>query len=264
MILITSKKNINQLIVRGGNLDIFRRLFFLLFFLLAIFCFILRPFAARAGDVVSQTLIEPSISISPDYFYTMDEIMYVEGRSSPNAMVSVLFEREGNVEKPVKFNVKADSSGEWVVADKVYLSSGDWKVTAKQQIGASVSGWSNPRIIRSVVTGISLFGLKIKYAVIVSVVLFFLLILLAVFIYFRKKIKSLQKGLRDRQLKETEERFHKGFAEIRRDLMDQLKALAQESQTRPLKPEEIEKRDKILEEIDSIERNLDHDIGDLK
>ncbi len=240
---------------------------FLNILILAIFftaSFVVLPENSYGQQNNNENLIEPSISISPDYFYTMEEIMYVEGRSNPAAIVTVLFEREGNIEKPVKFNTKADSSGEWVVAEKTYLSSGDWKVTARQQVGSSTSGWSNPRIIRSVVTGINLFGLKIKYAVIAFVVLFFLLILLFVYLYFRRKISNLQKGLREKQLRETEERFHKGFAEIRKDLMDQLKALAQESQTRPLRPEEVEKRDRLLEEIDSIERNLDHDIGDLK
>ncbi|MST04242.1 MAG: hypothetical protein EXS49_01585 [Candidatus Pacebacteria bacterium] len=217
------------------------------------------------GQQNIQNLVEPSISIVPEpEFNTIEDFLYIEGRSNPNAIITVMLEKQGNPEKPVKFVRNADSLGEWVVTDRVYLTSGDWKVVARQQIGASVSGWSNPRIIRSKVNGINIFGLRIKYVFIASILLFFLLILLAVFIYFKKKINILQKGLRDKQLKDTEERFHKGFAEIRKDLMDQLKALAQESQTRPLKPEEIEKRDKILEEIDSIERNLDHDIGDLK
>ncbi len=205
--------------------------------------------------------IEPYISISPDSFNTLEEILYVEGRSDPNAIVTVLLEQQGK--QPVKFTVKADSSGEWVVAEKTYLSAGNWEVRARQQVGALFSGWSNPRVIQSAVNGIDIFGFKIRYVVIAVVVFIFLAILGSVFFYFRRKIQNLQRGLIEKQIKETEERFHRGFEEIRKDLMDQLKDLALNAQTRALTPDEVEKRDHVLRELEQLERNLDHDIGDI-
>jgi hypothetical protein len=190
-----------------------------------------------------EALGEPYISISPDQFYPLEEILYVEGRADPNAIVSVLIEKQGD--KPIKFTVKADSAGEWVVAEKTFLSAG------------------NPRVIRSVVTGIDFFGLQVRYAVLAAVAALFLAIITALFIYFRKKIQRLQRGLMEKQLRETEERFHKGFAEIRGELMDQLKALANETQGRALTPDEVGRRNRILAELEELERNLEHDIGDI-
>lgn len=205
--------------------------------------------------------VEPYISISPDVFYPLEEILYIEGRAEPNAVVTVVLQKQGD--KPVRFTVKADSGGEWVVAEKTYLSGGNWEVRARQQVGTEVSGWSNPRVIRSVVTGVNIFGLNIRYVAIAVFVLIFLGIIAFLLIYFRRKIQKLQKGLVEKQLRETEERFHKGFAEIRKDLMDQLKDLAMNSQGRALTPQEIEKRDHILREIEEMEKNLEHDITDI-
>ena len=217
---------------------------------------------AQVREPVSQEgPAEPYISISPDTFYPLEEILYIEGRADPNALVTVVLQKQGD--KPVKFTVKTDSGGEWVVAEKTYLTSGNWEVRARQQVGTAVSGWSNPRVVRSVVTGVNIFGLNIRYVAIALVAFLFLGVIAFLLVYFRRKIQKLQKGLIEKQLRETEERFHKGFAEIRKDLMDQLKDLAINSQGRSLTPNEIEKRDHILREIEEMEKNLEHDIGDI-
>ena len=59
------------------------------------------------------------------------------------------------------------------------------------------------------------------------------------------------------------ERMTRGFAEIRKDLMDQLKDLAVNSEGRSLTREEIEKRDHILRELEELEKNLEHDVVDI-
>lgn len=205
---------------------------------------------------------EPTISISPDYFYPLEEILYLEGRANPNAIVTVNITKQA--EKPIKFTVKTDSSGEWVVAEKTYLSSGNWEVRARQQVGTVLSSWSNPRVIRSVVTGVNIFGLQIRYVVIAGVIFIFLAIIAGIFIYFKRKIRRLKRGLLERQIKDTEERFHRGFAEIRQDLMNQLKELAINSQGRPLTAEEVDKRDKVLRELEEMEKNLEHDVSDIR
>ena len=210
---------------------------------------------------VYQEILEPTISISPDYFYTFEEVLYLEGRANPNAIVTVTLQKQG--EQPVKFTVKADSSGEWVVAEKTYLSGGNWQVRAKQQVGGILSQESNPRVIRSVVTGITLLGLNIRYVVIAAVSFVFIITLVGIFIYFHRKINRLKRGLLEKHLHETEERFHKGFAELRSDLMGQLKDLANDTAGRILSSDEIEKRDRLLRQLEELEQNLEHDLGDI-
>ena len=220
------------------------------------------PLSPPVAQVPRPAPSEPYIAISPDNFYTLEEILYIEGRSEPNAIVTVTLTKQQG-EKPVKFTVKADSMGEWVVAEKTYLSAGNWQVRAKQLVGTQVSGESNPRVIQSIVTGVNLFGWNIRYVAIAAVILVFLAVIAFIFFYFRRKIARLRRGLMAKQLHETEDRFHRGFAEIRKDLMDQLKDLAVNSQGRPLTTEEIEKRDHVLRELEELEMNLEHDVTDI-
>ncbi|HEY4475457.1 MAG TPA: hypothetical protein VJB92_01915 [Candidatus Paceibacterota bacterium] len=210
-----------------------------------------------------EPLGEPYIARSPDYFYPFDEVLYIEGRAEPGAIVSVELRKESGTEKPVKFTEKTDVFGEWVVAEKVYLSPGNWQVRARQQLGTRLSGESNPRVIRSIATGITVLGMHVRYIIIAAFGLVFLGILLSIFFYFRRKVRLLERGLMEKQLKDTEERFHRGFSEIRKDLMDQLKDLALNSQGRTLTPEEVGKRDHILRELEELEKNLEHDIGGI-
>jgi hypothetical protein len=205
---------------------------------------------------------EPYIAISPDYFYTLEEILYIEGRSDPNAIVTITLQKQG--ERPIKFTIKADSLGEWVVAEKAYLSAGNWQVRARQLVGTLVSGESNPRVIRSVVTGVDIFGVRIRYVVIGIIIFLFLGVLTGVFIYFRRRIKLLQKSMIQKQLQQTEEKIHHGFSEIRKDLMDQLKDLAASTQNRTLTADEVARRDHILGQLEELEKNLDHDLGDIQ
>ena len=216
-----------------------------------------------APPPLPQSPPEPYISISPDIFKPIEEILYIEGRANPNAIVTVQIRKEAGTESPIQFKIKTDASGEWVVAEKAYLSAGNWQVRARQQVGALVSSESNPRVIRSVVTGIPIFGIYIRYAAMAGAILLFIFIVLGIVFYFHKKINLLQKGLMEKQLRETEERFHRGFAEIRKELMDELKELATNAAGRPLTSEEIEKRDRVIRELESLEQGLDHDIGDI-
>lgn len=212
---------------------------------------------------VRQPLAEPIISISPDDFKPLEEFLYVEGYAVPNATVYVEFQKQG--EKPVKFSVRALSNGEWTLnQQKTFLSSGYWEIRARQQVGTEVSGWSNPRVIRSVVTGVSFLGFNIRYVVIATILLVFILIIAAIFFYFLRRIRHFKEQLFEKQLHDTEDRYRKGFAEIRKDLMDELKLLSANAQGRAMTPEELERKDHILRELDELEHTLSQDMGNIR
>lgn len=209
-----------------------------------------------------RELREPSIAISPSYFNPFEEILYLEGRSEPDTVVTVVLQKSGD--KPVKFTISPDSTGEWVVQEKTYLSSGDWEVRARAQRGSDLSDWSNPRIIRAIAGGISLFGLRIRYVVIGAVVFTFLLILAGIFFYFTRKIKKLKRGLFEKQVHETRERAHDSFVTLRRELSERLKSIVANADKRPLTADEIEQQERILRQLDELEQRMEHDIGDIE
>ncbi|MEK7612136.1 MAG: hypothetical protein AAB407_02230 [Patescibacteria group bacterium] len=234
------------------------------FLLISLFFLAFSAYAQESGisGVANQAPPpEPYISISPDTFYTLEDMLYIEGRGDPNAIVTVTLQKQGT--QPIKFTVKADSFGEWVIAEKTYLVAGNWEVRARQKVGTLVSGESNPRVIRSVVTGFTIFGFQVRYIVVAGIAVFFIAIIVGIFLYFRKKISLLKQGLMEKQLRETETRFHESFTEIRKNLMDELKDLAASSEGRTLTSGELDKRDRILREVEELEQNLEHDIHDI-
>lgn len=219
-------------------------------------------FAQAPTPVPSSPLREPSITVSPSYFDPFEEILFVEGYSEPNTIVTIVFQKAG--EKPVKFTKTPDSRGEWVIQEKTYLSAGDWEVRARAERGSEFSDWSNPRLIRAVAGGISIFGLRIRYMVVGSVIFIFVLILASILFYFTRKIKSLKRGLFEKQVHETHDRAHEGFTELRRELTARLKSLVANADKRPLTAEEIDQQERILHELDELEQRMEHDIGDIE
>lgn len=221
------------------------------------------PDEKSVQKVLVQEIVlpEPSIAITPDVFYPLDEILYIEGRGAPEAVVTVALQKQG--EKPLKFSVKADSFGEWVVSEKTYMPSGNWEVRARQQSKGEVSDWSNPRVIRSVVTGVNIFGFNVRYVVITVILLLFFAIIAGILFYFLRKIKNLKQGLLEKQLRETETQFHENVSVIRRDLMSELQTIVANAEKRPLTSEELARRDHLLSELDNLEKSMEHNIQDI-
>ena len=145
--------------------------------------------AASGLNARGQVLPSPEISVHLDYFYPWEEILYLEGRAAPEALVTVSLEKTGR--EPVQFVAAADAAGAWIVAEKVYLSSGDWEIRARQQVGRAASAWSEPKALNSIVTGANILGLEVRYVGIAGVSLIFLMVIGALLFYSMRKIQKL-------------------------------------------------------------------------
>ncbi|PIT92763.1 MAG: hypothetical protein COU08_00745 [Candidatus Harrisonbacteria bacterium CG10_big_fil_rev_8_21_14_0_10_42_17] len=214
--------------------------------------------------VQNITLDQPYISVSPNLFYPLDEVLYIEGRGVPGATVTLTLEKEKPDDQPLKFTAHVDSFGEWVVAERTFLSSGVWRVYARQELGDEVSERSNPRVVRSVVTGINIFGYQVKYVVLAGLFLLVFLLVMAIFFYFIRKIGKLKRGLFAHQLHETEDRVRENLSSIRKELMAELQELANNTQGKQLDSDEVQKRDRILRRLEDLERDVDRDIDSLE
>src|SRR3989344_2574005 len=125
------------------------------------FLFIQGKLAFAVGE--SKNLVAPTISISHDIYYPLDEILYIEGRVKPDSTIEIQFQKQGA--RPLKFVSKSDANGEWVLAEKVPLEAGDWEVRVRALEGKDkVSAWSNPRVFKVIVSGIVIGGINIKFA----------------------------------------------------------------------------------------------------
>ena len=135
------------------------------------------------------------------------------------------------------------------------------RVTGKD---AEVSDWSNPRLLRSVVTGVRLGGATIKYVTIAAVSLLFLAVVFGIFAYFLLKVRKLRRELFGKEMKEAKASVEEGFAEIRKDLIEELRLIEVGAQGGKLSTSQLERKEHILREIHNIEKNIEKELGDVE
>lgn len=227
------------------------------FFSVFIFSFFLLNLSSAfaAGE-----LAVPTITINPDVYYPLDEILYLEGRATQNTAVQIQFQKQGA--RPVQFGAKSDPNGEWVLAEKVPLEAGDWEVRARQAFGNDkVSAWSNPRVFKVIISGITIGGVNIKFASFALVIFILLIVGVAIIFYFTGKVRRLNSVLLSKEIREAQGSVREGFSELRRDLLDELRLL--ESSGKTLSTEEISRKDHILRELEMLQKNMEREISDI-
>jgi len=213
--------------------------------------------SAQAAELASPTIV-----ITPDVYYPLDEVLYLEGQAEPNYVVELRFQMQGA--KPLTYRTKSDSRGEWVLVEKINLKAGDWEVktrTIDYKNNENISEWSNPRVFKVIVNGITIGGISIKFATL-SLIIFILLILCAVAVsYFSYRVSRLKVALLDKEISEAQQSAHKSFSEMRQNMLEELRLL--ESRKR-LSAEEIERKAHLLRDLENMERDLEKEIKDIE
>jgi len=224
--------------------------------------FTLSPFrAVRANE-----LRAPEISVVPAQYYPLDEILYLGGRVEPVSKVQIQFQKQGA--KPLKFNVKSDVNGEWVLAEKVPLMAGDWEVrvrlveATKNNPEGRTSEWSNPRIFNVIVTGITIGGVNVKFAFLSFIIIFLLLLGIAAASYFILKVRRLKSDLVSKEIREARESVREGVSHIRNDLIEELRFF--ESSEKPLSEEQLLRKKHLVSELDRLEKEMEREISDIE
>lgn len=155
--------------------------------------------------------------------------MYLEGNAEPNFIIQIRFQKQGA--KPLTFTAKSDSRGEWVLAEKVPLEAGDWEVRARTvdaENKDNISEWSNPRVFKVIISGITIGGINIKFAA-----LFLIIVVL----------------------------LSRGFVELRQGLIDELQILESHKN---LSQEELVRKEQLLRNLENLERNMQREIKDIE
>ena len=65
-------------------------------------------------------LTPPLITVSPEIYYPLDELLYIEGKAEPDSRILLQFQRQGS--EPVQFGVNSNERGEWKLSRKIFLS----------------------------------------------------------------------------------------------------------------------------------------------
>ncbi len=219
------------------------------------------------SPAVSLDIAEPTIAISPDIFYPLDEILYVEGLARPHASVKVELRKSGA--KPIRLSSQASANGEWTIAERLMLEKGDWEIRAQVVENGATSAWSNPRIIRAVINGFQIGNFTIKFSTAALYLSLLFMAGLSLLVYGsvrvrtmrrreenrirQKRIHELESKLKQKELEELTESVQKGFSEIRSDILE--KGIAQG--TLPQAQEES------IEKLQTIQSKIEEEIHDV-
>lgn len=213
----------------------------------------------------ADELPSPTITINPDIYYPLDEILYLEGRSKPNLTVSIQFSKQGT--KPLKFAAKSDANGEWVLAEKVPLEAGDWEVRARL-LGQkdAASDWSNPRVFKVIVSGIMIGNFNIKFAALTFFLVISLVLTAMIVAYFTQRIRQLRLQLVSKEVRETQESVHKGLSDIREHLFEELNHPESSEKHAEANHNEggFEHREHVLKDLERVEQNIEKEIEDVE
>ena len=207
---------------------------------------------------VRAELVSPTITISPDIYYPFEEILYLEGTSGPEMTVEIKLQKIGA--RPLTYTVRSKFDGEWVLAEKIPLSAGQWEVRARLLVDKEFSAWSNPRLFKVVISGVTLGGWNIKFA---SLTLLFVVLLIfgaVLALVFGLRIRSLKSALITKEVREAQDSVRTGVAELKQEVLDELKSL---NSKRALSADKLSRRDHLFRELERIEHQIERDIGDI-
>lgn len=218
-------------------------------------------FSFNVALFAAENLKVPTIAVYPNTYFPLDEFLYLEGRAQAETAVQIYFQKYGS--KPVKLNVQSDENGEWVLAQKILLDSGDWEVRVRTVLSSGkISDWSNPRVFEAVVSGITIGSVNIKFTVLSSILVILTIIITILVWYFAFRIRRLNGRLFIKEVKEAKDALHTGLATLKRDILDELHLL--DSENKPLSSKQLLRKERLLRELDKLEIKVEREIEDIE
>lgn len=124
-----------------------------------------------------------------------------------------------------------------------------------------VSDWSNPRVFKVVASGVTIGGINIKFAALVFIIIVLLGCGIVLALYFSGRVRRLRATLVAKEIREAQASVREGLSELRRDLLDELKTIESSSK---VSPEDFSRKEHIVRELDSLEKNMEKEIGDIE
>ncbi len=140
---------------------------------------------------VALVSVPPVIRFSPENFYPVTELLYVEGAAVPRAAVALLI--SGPNTSPLNFEINADAAGNWIFSKTVLLSPGVYEMRVRQSAGNMLSGWSAPKTLRALSAGVHLFGINFLYSTLAFFAAFMIAVMIVAHVYFWLKLRKIKR-----------------------------------------------------------------------
>lgn len=215
----------------------------------------------------------PTINIAPASYYPLDEILYLEGRASPNSDIDIVFEKITGGAQPVRIFAKANAGGEWFFSGRLELAGGEWSARARSIKGNENSDWSAPRIIRSIVSGFWVGSLRVKYVPVAAFLVVIFAVALGMLWYSARRVLKIERvrmgedtARREADMR-ARERFsavrlvEQSFGALRKRILEELDHLeAKAHREGALSEEEERHREELLRELRAAEESIGQEL----
>ncbi len=200
----------------------------------------------------------PSILIAPIQYDSLEEMLYIEGKSEPNATIDLLFETTSGAQ-PVRVETRANANGEWFFADRLELADGEWMLRARA-IASPASEWSVPRLIQVKHSGFYIGSLKIRYLPTIAGILVAIMGSCALFIYAFRKVRAVKHFVAHQKAQLT---ISQEFADLRQRISEELAFLEERSKRGALTEEEKSHKGHLLQELRKAEESIEKQIKEI-
>lgn len=219
-------------------------------------------FTAHAATPLSPPTIT---TMSRDIF--SDEIFYVGGKiavSSGEVILYVQRLENGDIQN---YRVVSDAEGSWFYRANEFLDPGRYVLWTQGARGEELSPPS-PQVSLTVAShaiqvGSSRVSYEMIYAIAVVVLLIVVLVLAwAIVHHYRHGKRKHERFLGEKA--KIEESIRRGFALLRRDIEEEIRMLRHTSQGQALSPEEKDREEQLLKDLDTVKRHIGDEIWELE
>lgn len=213
-----------------------------------------------------QTTISPPLVTLVPKDLGNNEIWYIGGASSvPQAEIIIYLQGSGG--ETLSFTTKSNEKGEWFYTHNSFLKEGVYKSWAQLKVGGELSPPGPEVSFEIVPTALRIGSYRVSFEALylaLSLALFAALVTLASFVIYHFRSYRIKSGRLRKEIREAEEEARRGLDILRRDIKDEIEFIAKIRKSRELNIEEHRREEKLLHDLDLVERHLMKEIGDIE
>jgi len=201
----------------------------------------------------------PEITVYPSLYKAGDEMIYIEGRSLPNATIIInLTKNENNIKS---WETTSDDNGNWSYSTEELFKKGTYHITAqaKDERGA-ISYPSEKKEIKILLSGIALGSFLINYWQLTLILIFIIILIIALIIIIIYKSKKEKESIK-KEVLEAEKSLKDTFIILK----NKIEKRVEDFDHKPgLSIQEKKIRDDIFKILESSKKIVGKEIKDIE
>jgi len=233
--------------------------------ILALFSISILGFSISASAAEQTTISPPLVTLVPKDLGN-NEIWYIGGASSvPQAEVIIYL--QGAQGETLSFTAKSNEKGEWFYTHNSFLREGVYKSWAQLKVGGELSPPGPEVSFEIVPTALRIGSYRVSYEMLyltLALALLLALIALASFVFYHFRSFRVKNMRLRKEIREAEEEARRGLDLLRRDIKEEIEFIGKIRKSRELSIEEHRHEEKMMHDLDLVERHLLKEISDIE